>query len=316
MTYLPVNWNRIEDDLDKTIWETFTTNFWLDTRIPLSNDIPSWNTMSQSEQEMVIKVFAGLTLLDTLQSEVGANSLIADAKNGHERAVYNNISFMEAVHAKSYSSIFSTLCSTKQIDDVFEWAANNKFLQRKAALVADHYNGSDPLMRKAASVALESFLFYSGFYLPFYYNSRAKLTNTADLIRLIVRDEVLHGYYIGYKFQQDFKKLGAFERLKVASEITKLFDALYENEVGYINEIYGNSGLVSDVKRFMNVNYNKALQNLGFDAKFSGTDIDVNPVIITSLSPVSDETHDFFSGAGSSYAIAVVEETTDEDWNF
>ena len=35
---------------------------------------------------------------------------------------------------------------------------------------------------------LESFLFYSGFYAPMYWSSHAKLTNTADLIRLIIRD--------------------------------------------------------------------------------------------------------------------------------
>ena len=52
---------------------------------------------------------------------------------------------------------------------------------------------------KIASVFLESFLFYSGFWLPMYFSSRGKLTNTADLIRLIIRDEAVHGYYIGYK---------------------------------------------------------------------------------------------------------------------
>ena len=34
-----------------------------------------------------------------------------------------------------------------------------------------------------------------------YWSSHAKLTNTADLIRLIIRDEAVHGYYIGYKYQ-------------------------------------------------------------------------------------------------------------------
>jgi hypothetical protein len=39
-----------------------------------------------------------------------------------------------------------------------------------------------------------------------------KLTSTADLIRLIIRDEADHGYYIGYKFQKGLE--GAFEELK------------------------------------------------------------------------------------------------------
>ncbi len=65
-----------------------------------------------------------------------------------------------------------------------------------------YYKGDEPLKRKVASTLLESFLFYSGFYLPMYWSSRAKLTNTADMIRLIIRDEAVHGYYIGYKFQR------------------------------------------------------------------------------------------------------------------
>jgi ribonucleoside-diphosphate reductase beta chain len=149
-----------------------------------------------------MRVFTGLTLLDTIQGTVGAVSLIPDALTPHEEAVYTNIAFMESVHAKSYSSIFSTLASTKEIDEAFRWSTENANLQKKAQIVMDYYQGDDPLKRKVASTLLESFLFYSGFYLPMYWSSRAKLTNTADLIRLIIRDEAVHGYYIGYKFQK------------------------------------------------------------------------------------------------------------------
>ncbi len=110
----------------------------------------------------------------------------------HEEAVLTNITFMESVHAKSYSSIFSTLCSTTEIDEAFRWSEENVNLQRKAQIILDYYRGDDPLKRKIASVFLEAFLFYSGFYLPMYWSSRAKLTNTADLIRLIIRDEAVH----------------------------------------------------------------------------------------------------------------------------
>ena len=40
-----------------------------------------------------------------------------------------------------------------------------------------------------------------------YWSSRGKLTNTADLIRLIIRDEAVHGYYIGYKYQKGLEKV-------------------------------------------------------------------------------------------------------------
>ena len=54
-----------------------------------------------------------------------------DVRTPHEEAVLNNIQFMESVHAKSYSSIFSTL-NKKEIDDIFEWTNTNKHLQYKA----------------------------------------------------------------------------------------------------------------------------------------------------------------------------------------
>src|SRR5690554_3864826 len=207
-----INWNRIEDDKDVEVWNRLTGNFWLPEKVPLSNDIQSWNTLTPDEQTLTMRVFTGLTLLDTIQGTVGAVSLIPDALTPHEEAVYTNIAFMESVHAKSYSSIFSTLCSTKEIDEAFRWSEENVNLQRKAEIVMQYYRGDEPLKRKVASTLLESFLFYSGFYLPMYWSSRAKLTNTADLIRLIIRDEAVHGYYIGYKYQKGLEKLSAAER--------------------------------------------------------------------------------------------------------
>lgn len=314
MTYKAINWNRIEDEKDKEVWDRLTSNFWLDTKIALSNDLKSWATLSDREKNLTKKVFGGLTLLDTLQSTIGVSSLVPDAVTPHEVAVYDNISFMEAVHTKTYSSIFSTLCSTKEIDEIFEWVEENPHLQKKAHLVSTHYIGSDPLMKKAASVALESMLFYSGFYMPMYWVSRAKLTNTADAIKLIIADEAIHGYYIGYKFQLAYAKLDTLQRLRMYAQITKLFEELYNNEIRYINDLYDGSGLTEDVKRFLNYNYNKAMQNLGFEGRFSGKDIEVSPAVLSALSP--GENHDFFSGSGSSYEMAVIEQTKDDDWEF
>lgn len=187
-----INWNRVPDEKDSEVWDRLTGNFWLPEKVPVSNDIPSWGTLTEYEQQLTMRVFTGLTLLDTIQGTVGAVSLIPDAVTPHEEAVLTNIAFMESVHAKSYSQIFSTLCSTRQIDDAFRWSEENENLQRKAQIILDYYQGDDPLKRKAASTLLESFLFYSGFYLPMYWSSRAKLTNTADVIRLIIRDEAVH----------------------------------------------------------------------------------------------------------------------------
>lgn len=311
-----INWNRLEDDKDLEVWNRLTANFWLPEKVPLSNDVQSWATLTGEEQRLTIRVFTGLTLLDTIQNVVGAPKLMEDALTPHEEAVLSNISFMEAVHARSYSSIFSTLCSTKDVDDAYDWSEENIHLQKKAALILDEYEAKDPLKRKIASVFLESFLFYSGFYLPMYWSSRAKLTNTADLIRLIIRDEAVHGYYIGYKFQLGFEKLTPMEQLELKDFALSLLMDLYDNEVKYTESLYDGVGLTEEVKVFLHYNANKAMMNLGFDPLFPAEISNVSPAILSSLSPNADENHDFFSGSGSSYVIGKAVNTEDEDWDF
>lgn len=139
-----INWNRIQDDKDVDVWNRLVNNFWLPEKVPLSNDVQSWATLTPDEQQLTMRVFTGLTLLDTIQGTVGAVSLIPDAITPHEEAVYTNIAFMESVHAKSYSSIFSTLASTKEIDEAFRWSTENANLQKKAQIVMDYYQGDDP----------------------------------------------------------------------------------------------------------------------------------------------------------------------------
>ena len=311
-----INWNRIQDDKDLEVWNRLVNNFWLPEKVPLSNDIQSWNTLTAEEQTLTMRVFTGLTLLDTIQGTVGAVSLIPDAITPHEEAVYTNIAFMESVHAKSYSSIFSTLCSTKEIDEAFRWSVENPNLQKKAQIVMDYYRGDEPLKRKVASTLLESFLFYSGFYLPLHWSSKAKLTNTADIIRLIIRDEAVHGYYIGYKFQKGLEQLSQTERDELKDYTFSLLYELYDNEVQYTQDLYDEVGLTEDVKRFLHYNANKALMNLGYEPMFPKEMTDVNPAILSSLSPNADENHDFFSGSGSSYVIGKAVATEDEDWDF
>ena len=64
-----------------------------------------------------------------------------------------------------------------------------------------------------------------------YWSSRAKLTNTADLIRLIIRDEAVHGYYIGYKFQKGLEGLSEERKQEIKDYTFELLFELYENEV-------------------------------------------------------------------------------------
>ena len=313
--YSAINWNAIDDQIDKATWEKLTEQFWLDTRIPLSNDLSDWRTFDEDHQWVVGHVFGGLTLLDTLQSQEGMASLRKDVQTQHETAVLNNIQFMESVHAKSYSSIFSTLNTPEQIDEIFDWSDSEEFLQNKALKIRDIYeNEPDPLKKKVASVFLETFLFYSGFYTPLWYLGHNKIPNVAEIIKLILRDESVPGTYIGYKFQIGFNQLSKAKQEDMKNWIYDFLYKLYGNEEKYTHILYDQTGWTEDVLTFIRYNANKALMNLGQDPLFPDTAEDVNPVVMNGIS-TSTANHDFFSQVGNGYLLGNVESMNDSDYD-
>lgn len=312
---IPVNWNEVEP-FERDIWNTLIGNFWIPERINMSGDLAHWRKLSEAEQTLVLRVFAGLTLLDTIQGDVGAARLAKDAKNPFEEAILCNIGFMEQIHAKSYSSIFTTLSNTEDINEAFEWSRENEYLQYKQKRILEAYDGDDEFKRKIASVFLESGLFFSGFGLPFHYAGRGKLTNTADMIRLILRDEAVHGYAIGYWFQRDLKELPTEKQNEYLDWAVGFAMDLYENEEKYTRSLYDEAGLTDTILPYVRYNFNKAMMNLGWDGIFMDTIRDIDPVLAASLR--QEETGDFFSGAVT-YSMGTTEEIAKgeiEDWDF
>ncbi|QQC73456.1 class 1b ribonucleoside-diphosphate reductase subunit beta [Lactococcus garvieae] len=311
--YAAINWNAIEDSIDKYTWEKLTSQFWLDTRVPVSNDLDDWRKLPQVERDTFAKAFAGLTLLDTLQSVDGAEVLKHDARTPQEIACFNNIQFMESVHAKSYSTIFSTLNTKSEIEELFDWVDTNVYMQKKAEIINDIYQNGTALQKKIASVFLETCLFYSGFFTPLWYLGNNKMINSAEIIKLIIRDESVHGTYIGYKFQLGFNELSEEEQSELRDWMYTLLYELYENEEAYTHLLYDEIGWTDEVLKFLRYNANKALMNLGQDPLFPDTAADVNSVVMNGIS-TSSSNHDFFSQVGNSYLLGEVEAMSDDDY--
>ncbi|KRT88707.1 ribonucleotide-diphosphate reductase [Bacillus paralicheniformis] len=294
--------------------------FWLPEEISLNGDLLTWKALSPTEQLVYMRDLAGLTLLDTEQGNVGMPT-IAQHIDGHQRkAVLNFMAMMEnAVHAKSYSNIFMTLAPTEKITELFEWVKTNRYLQRKAAIIGGLYNaieaGDDISLYKAmvASVYLESFLFYSGFYYPLYFAGQGKLTSSGEIISLIIRDEAIHGVYVGLLAQEIYNRQETDVQLELRDFAVELLAELYENEIAYTEDIYDQVGLTHDVKKFVRYNGNKALMNIGFDPYFA--DETPNPIVMNGLS-TKTKSHDFFSQKGNSYKKATVEALQDDDFYF
>lgn len=313
-----VNWNRPDDDFTIAFWQQNIMQFWTDDEIPLSDDKMSWLTLTEDEQELYMKVLGGLTLLDTVQGGVGMPKILEHAEGLQRKAVLGFMAMMEQIHAKSYSSIFTTLATTEEIDGVFRWVENNRRLQFKAETIARYYNGirtnKDLYLAMAASVLLESYLFYSGFFYPLYLAGQGKMTSSGEIIDLILRDESIHGLYVGVLAQEVLAGLDDNERQAALGALHELLMRLHENEEAYTEELYAAVGLVDEVKAFLRYNANKALMNLGLDPLFPEEEI--NPIVFNGISTRTKQ-HDFFSKKGNGYVRTIhVEPLADDDFRF
>lgn len=290
-----VNWNREEDGFTQAFWEQNVKQFWLPEEISVSKDIKVWNELSNKEKELYKKVLGGLTLLDTKQGNNGIPSMMSLTENLQRKAVLSFMGTMEEIHAKSYSSIFMTLLSNLEIDELFEWIETEPTLQRKADLVLAQYenttNQEGLYLSMVTSVFLESFLFYSGFFYPLYLSGQGKMVASGEIISLILRDESLHGKYIGLLAQEIYDSFDKMDKEMLEEKMYSILYSLMENEIEYTNVIYRESGLEKEVVNFLKYNANRALENLGFEKLYT---VDaINPIVLNGLS-TETKTHDFF----------------------
>ena len=186
-------------------------------------------------------------------------------------------------------------------------------MQYKANRINQVYQNGSQLQRKVASVFLETFLFYSGFYTPLWYLGHNKLNNVAEIIKLILRDESVHGTYIGYKFQLGFNELSTDEQNELKTWLYDLLLDLYGNEEKYTKLLYDEIGWTESVLTFLRYNANKALMNLGQDPLFPDGAEDVNPIVMNGISTTTSN-HDFFSQVGNGYRLGQVEAMEDDDY--
>ncbi|HHT7153240.1 MULTISPECIES: class 1b ribonucleoside-diphosphate reductase subunit beta [Bacillus cereus group] len=317
-----VNWNKKEDEFSLMFWKQNISQFWTEEEIAVSTDKNTWVQLSKEEQAAYKRVLGGLTLLDTKQGGEGMPLVLVHVENLQAKSVLAFMGAMEEVHAKSYSHIFTTLATEEEIDEIFDWVDQHPLLTKKAEMITGYYRSllkpevtkRELYMAMVASVFLESYLFYSGFFYPLYLAGQGKMTASGEIINLILRDESIHGVFVGILAQQLFAQMEPEEQREVRKETMDLLLELYEIELAYTEEIYTPINLVDDVNSFVRYNANKALMNLGLESYFKEEEI--NPIVLNGLR-TDTKNHDFFSVKGNGYVKATnVEKLTDDDFVF
>ena len=243
-----VNWNDPNCKFYDNIYNKQAQQFWLPTEIPVSDDKECWSNLDAKTKEAYERILAGLTLLDTNQTS-GINKVAEKSENMFIQSLLALFGGFESIHARSYSTIFQTLCTTERINELFLWVEQVGELQNKVHKIMKEYNDKDSLyMSYVASLCLEGVCFYSGFFLPLYLAGQGKMIHSGEIINLILRDEKLHTIACG-RFAQDLM-LNVDDATKdyYKKKALELISEIYNLEMEYTELIYGDLGLVEEVE--------------------------------------------------------------------
>lgn len=298
-----VNWNKKEDGYTPTIWAQNMTQMWSDEEHVPSDDKVVWDALNRETQDAYCYALTGLTGLDTQQANYGLPSLIKSEKLLTRKSTLGFMQMMEHVHAKSYSTIFTTLINdASHIDWLLEeWGPSHPILNEKARIIRKYYDNDSTLedhyLQRVASVFLESYQFYSGFFLPVYLAGQGMLKSSGEIIDFIIRDEAVHGAYIGAHARELLNQLTPDRQEVMRKKTLDLLSELHVLETEYTKEIYGPIGLQDEVMAYVRYNANRALLNLGQEEIHAPER--VNSIVLNGTSATAEfKQHDFFSQKG------------------
>lgn len=312
-----INWNDVDKFYDD-LYRKQAENFWLAEEIPVTDDIACFKELDKNTKEVFEHILAGLTLLDTEQTS-GITEVGKKTDNLFQKSIISLFAGFESIHARSYSTIFQTLCTTEIINELFDWVENTKELQNKVNSIINKYQNIDSdddlFMAMIGSLCLEGICFYSGFFLPLLLAGQGKMVNSGEIINLILRDEKLHTVGVGFFALEELKKRPE-DKDKLLKMAKQMILEVYEAEVEYTKVLYkGLEHLIDDVIKYIQFNVDYTLSCIKLDKHFGIEEKDVNPIVMNGYS-IETKTHDFFSTKGNGYLKTTkVEDLSDDDFD-
>ncbi|WDF83213.1 ribonucleotide-diphosphate reductase subunit beta [Lacticaseibacillus pabuli] len=303
--YKAINWDDIKDNFDKYTWEKLTTNFWLDIRIPVTNDQPAWQQLADTQQQAITRMLAGASMLAVYQSEVGTPAIRHDRRTQQEESVLNTITFMKSVHAKSYTTIFRALIPGNGGAN-FTWADNNTDLQAEIDQLAQTSTNGTALQKKALFILTETGLSFGKYWTTLQTHS---LVNTYQILANILRGSAIFSAYVGYKFHLGFEDLASSDQAELQHWINTQFDQLMQTEKDFLE------ANLEDATEAINLAYygaNHALTSLGFDASY---EVQPSP-LVAQLKKLMIDQDQFLQQMTAANNESDTEEMTDDDYDF
>ncbi|OGN66662.1 MAG: ribonucleoside-diphosphate reductase [Chlamydiae bacterium RIFCSPLOWO2_01_FULL_28_7] len=252
------NLNNVKYSWANKLYRVMMENFWIPEKVDLTGDINDYKNLTDDERRAFDGILSFLIFLDSIQTNNVPH--ISDYITSPEINLILAIqTYQEAVHSQSYQYIIETILPKETRNYIYDFWRDDEVLFERNKYIAEIFqtfldNQNEKNFKKAliANYLLEGLYFYNGF--NFFYNlaSRHKMHGTADVIRYINRDELLHVVI----FKRIIPEVITEEDI---SWIQEMFHTAVKQEIQWTNHIIGNN--VLGISKEATEKYTKYLAN-------------------------------------------------------
>lgn len=308
------NLNNVKYDWAISLYRKMLEQFWIPDKVDLSQDVNDYNNLTAYEREAFNGILSFLVFLDSIQTINIPR--ISDYVTAPEVTLALSVhQFQEAVHSQSYQYVIESIIPFDQRNGIYDyWRKDNKLLTRNKYIsdIYQEFNNevTEDSFKKVlvANYILEAIYFYNGFNYFYTLASRHLMQGTADIIRYVNKDEMVHSVL----FQRMIQELTIEHNL-----IYELVSVAVENEINWTNHIIGNNILgmnETSTEQYTKNLANRRLISLGLKSIYTG--FDSNPYKhLERLADTEDKAgvkSNFFESTVTSYQMST--SIPDGDW--
>lgn len=236
-----MNLNNVKYEWALRLYKQMRENFWVPEKLDLTSDTTDYNNLTDDERRAYNGILSYLTFLDSIQTCNIPHLKSVITAPEISLCMAEQIS-QEAMHNHSYQYMIESIIPSDQRQVVYDFWRTDDVLRGRCHYIADKYQSyidthSDHSYRVAitANYILEGLYFYNGF--VFFYNlaSRNLMGGSADIFRMIHRDELSHVRL----YQHLLKELIADADETFADQVRSMFSEAVDHEIGWSKHIIG-----------------------------------------------------------------------------